>query len=77
VITGAATFVGGILHTLPFLIANLDAALVVAYVVVAIELVTIAAIRFRYFHIPFSRSSIQVIVGGALVFAAGVLIGSS
>jgi erythrin-vacuolar iron transport family protein len=77
VITGAATFIGGVLHTLPFLIPNLDLALVVAYVVVAIELVAIAAIRFKYFHIPFARSSIQVIVGGALVFAAGVLIGSS
>ena len=77
IITGAATFIGGILHTLPFLIANLDVALIVAYVVVAIELVAIAAIRYRYFRIPFSRSTIQVIVGGALVFAAGVLIGSS
>ncbi len=77
VITGAATFIGGILHTLPFLISHLDVALLVAYVVVAIELVAIAAIRFKYFRIPFARSSIQVIVGGALVFAAGVLIGSS
>jgi hypothetical protein len=65
------------LNTLPFLIPNLDLALVVAYVVVAIKHVAIASIRFKYFHIPFARSSIQVIVGGALVFAAGVLIGSS
>jgi VIT1/CCC1 family predicted Fe2+/Mn2+ transporter len=77
IITGAATFLGGVLHTLPFLISRLDVALIVAYVIVAIELVAIAAIRFRYFRIPFSRSTIQVIVGGSLVFAAGVLIGSS
>src|SRR5439155_27289729 len=48
-ITGIMTFVGGSLQTLPFLITNLQLALVVAYVVVAFELVVIAAIRHRYF----------------------------
>ena len=47
VITGAATFVGGVLHTLPFLIANLHVALYIAYFVVGFELITIALIRHR------------------------------
>src|SRR5690349_21094672 len=74
-ITAGATFVGGILHTLPFLISNLNAALYLAYLVVGVELVAIAAIRYRYFRMNFFLSVLQVIVGGALVFAAGVLIG--
>ena len=74
-ITGAATFLGGVLHTLPFLLADLNAALYLAYVIVGIELVVIAAIRYRYFKMNFFLSVFQVIVGGALVFAAGVLIG--
>jgi hypothetical protein len=77
VITGAATFVGGILHTLPFLLSSLHAALYAAYVVVAVELLVISLIRFRYFKMPLTRSMIQVVVGGGLVFAAGILIGSS
>jgi VIT1/CCC1 family predicted Fe2+/Mn2+ transporter len=76
-ITGFATFLGGILHTLPFLISHIQAALWSAYVVVAVELFVISWIRFRYFKMPWTRSTIQVIVGGALVFAAGVLIGSA
>lgn len=75
IITGAATFVGGVLHTLPFLLANLSAALYIAYLVVGIELITIAWIRYRYFKMNFALSIVQVVVGGALVFAAGVLIG--
>lgn len=75
VITGGATFLGGILHTLPFLLSNLSAALYLAYLIVGIELVVIAAIRYRYFRMNFMLSVLQVIVGGALVFAAGVLIG--
>ena len=74
-ITGAATFVGGVLHTLPFLLSNLDAALYLAYVVVGVELVVIATIRYRYFKMNFLLSVVQVIVGGALVLAAGILIG--
>jgi len=74
-ITGAATFLGGVLHTLPFLLANLDMALYLAYVVVGIELVVIATVRYRYFKMNFFLSIVQVIVGGALVLAAGILIG--
>src|SRR5690349_6051436 len=49
-ITGGATFLGGILHTLPFLISSINVALVVAYVVVGVELLTIAIIRNKYFN---------------------------
>ena len=74
-ITGAATFLGGILHTLPFLLSDLGVALYLAYFIVGVELIAIAAIRYRYFRMNFMLSVLQVIVGGALVFAAGVLIG--
>lgn len=76
-ITGVATLIGGLLHALPFLIPHLQLALVVAYFVVGGELVTIAFIRYRYFRMNFWLSTLQVIVGGILVFLAGVLIGSS
>lgn len=76
-VTGFMTFVGGFLHTLPFLIPNVQQALTLAYVVVGFELLAIAYIRYRYFATSFVISVIEVVVGGALVFAAGVLIGSS
>lgn len=74
-VTGIATFVGGIMHTLPFLSANLSLALYLAYLVVGVELMVIAYIRYRYFKMNFLLSILQVIVGGGLVFGAGVLIG--
>jgi hypothetical protein len=76
-IVGAMTFVGGIFHTLPFLIPNLATALYVAYLVVGIELIAIAYIRYHYFRLNFWFSILQVIVGGALVFIAGLIIGSA
>lgn len=76
-ITGIATLIGGIMHALPFLIPHLGLALALAYLVVGIELVSIAFIRNRYFGMSFWLSCLQVIVGGGLVFLAGVLIGSS
>jgi VIT1/CCC1 family predicted Fe2+/Mn2+ transporter len=76
-VTGAMTFVGGLLHTLPFLISNVHHALELAYVVVALELLVISWVRYRYFKSSFAMSLIQVVFGGALVFAAGILIGSS
>src|SRR5438128_11062122 len=69
-ITGLMTFLGGSLHTLPFLIQNLHIALLIAYVVVSIELVVIAAIRHRYFGTKWSLSILQVAGGGLLVFAS-------
>lgn len=76
-VTGMMTFLGGFLHTLPFLISDVHRALLFAYVVVGIELILIALIRHRYFKTSFALSCLQVIVGGGLVFAAGVVIGSS
>jgi erythrin-vacuolar iron transport family protein len=76
-ITGGMTFVGGVGHALPFLIADIHVALIVAYLVVGIELIAIALIRTKYFGSKFILSAIQVIIGGALVFAAGALIGSA
>jgi hypothetical protein len=77
VITGVATFVGGILHTLPFLLPQVGVALYVAFGVVGVELLAISFIRYRYFRMSFVMSAVQVVLGGALVFAAGVLIGSA
>ncbi len=74
-ITGLATVVGGMLHTLPFLIRDLSTALPVAYVVVVLELLTIAYIRFRYMHSPLGRTVVQVVLGGGVVFLAGVWMG--
>ncbi|HEY4487891.1 MAG TPA: VIT family protein [Candidatus Paceibacterota bacterium] len=76
-IVGLMTFVGGILHTLPFLIPHLATALALAYFVVAIELVAIAYIRYRYFKTSFWLSVVQVVLGGVLVFLAGLFIGSA
>lgn len=75
-IIGAMTFIGGIFHTLPFLISDVHVALVLAYVVVAIELLIIAYIRFHYFRTGFWYSMLQVLVGGGLVVGAGLLFGS-
>jgi len=76
-ITGGATFVGGTLHALPFLIEDVDKALALAYVVVAIELLVIAVIRKRYLRVSLAQSLIQVTLGGVVVAAVGVLVGHS
>ena len=74
-ITGAATFVGGFAHALPFLISNVTTALTVAYPVVSAELLLIAWIRKRYQHVRLRQSLIQVTVGGVLVAAVGIILG--
>jgi VIT1/CCC1 family predicted Fe2+/Mn2+ transporter len=71
------TFIGGIMHTLPFLLHNLNHALIWAYIIVGCELVAIAFIRFKYMKMRFWLSVVQVVVGGLLVFLAGYLIGQS
>lgn len=76
-IIGSMTFVGGIFHTLPFLIANITSALTLALVVVAVELFAIAYIRQHFFKMKIWLSIVQVVVGGLLVVAAGFLIGAS
>ncbi|MBI2030207.1 VIT1/CCC1 transporter family protein [Candidatus Kaiserbacteria bacterium] len=74
-ITGFMTFVGGILHTLPFLIKDINTALYLAFLIVGLELAAIAYIRFHYFKMSFWLSVLQVVFGGGLVLAAGLLIG--
>jgi erythrin-vacuolar iron transport family protein len=77
VITGVATFVGGSLHALPFLISDLGTALAVAYPVVGCELVTIAWIRRRFLRVPLTQSLIQVTLAGAMVAGVGVAVGQA
>lgn len=77
VVCGLMTTVGGIGHTLPYLIPNIHVATWLAVGVVAVELIVIAWVRHRYMDSPWGRSLLQVIVGGLLVFLTGVLIGSS
>ena len=76
-ITGAATFVGGAGHALPFLIRDVDTALAVAYVVVALELLVIAWVRKRFQSVSLARSLVQVTLGGVTVAAVGIAIGSA
>ena len=76
IITGSGTFLGGILHTLPFLIPNYHAAVVAAAIVVAFELVTLAVLRWRFFETSFVRSLLAVSIGGGVIAAAGALIGA-
>lgn len=75
IITGVATAIGGMLHTLPFLIKDLSTALHTAYLVVAVELVLIALIRFRFMKSPLWSTVVQVIIGGGIVFFIGVWLG--
>jgi VIT1/CCC1 family predicted Fe2+/Mn2+ transporter len=74
-ITGVATFVGGVAHATPFLIPDVGTALAVAYPVVACELVLIALIRKRYQQVSLRQSLIQVTIGGALVAGVGIALG--
>jgi rubrerythrin len=76
-ITGLMTAIGGLGHTLPYLIPNFWTATVLAFAVVVVELAAISYIRHRYMDTPFLSAAFQVMVGGALVFVAGILIGSS
>jgi hypothetical protein len=77
VVTGAMTTLGGVFHSLPFVIPNRNTALVVAGVVVACELVVISLVRKRFLSVPLRLSLVQVALGGALIVAAGVLLGSA
>jgi VIT1/CCC1 family predicted Fe2+/Mn2+ transporter len=76
IVTGVATAIGGMLHTMPFLLHNLPVALRCAYVIVVVELIGIAYIRYHYMRTPLAKTIVQVIVGGAIVFAVGVWLGS-
>jgi erythrin-vacuolar iron transport family protein len=76
-VCGVMTAVGGLGHTLPYLIPNFWTATVIAVVVVAVELSVISYIRHRFMDTPFLAAAFQVVVGGVLVFLAGIAIGSS
>jgi erythrin-vacuolar iron transport family protein len=76
-ICGAMTALGGVGHTLPFLIPSFHVAMVIAFAVVIVELATITWIRHRYMDTPALSAALQVGMGGALVFVTGMLIGSS
>src|SRR6202163_2389178 len=75
--SGTMTAVGGLGHTLPYLIPDFWVATAIAVIVVIVELAVISWIRMRYMDTPFLQAAFQVVVGGVLVFAAGILIGSS
>ncbi len=75
--SGVMTAVGGLGHALPYLIPHFWVATGIAMVVVFVELWVIAWVQNRYMETPFWRAALQVVVGGALVFAAGILIGSA
>jgi erythrin-vacuolar iron transport family protein len=77
VVCGAMTAIGGLGHALPYLIPHFYLATALAFAVVAVELAVISWIRTRYMDTPFLQAAFQVVVGGVLVFAAGILIGSS
>jgi erythrin-vacuolar iron transport family protein len=76
-ITGVGTFLGGILHTLPFLIPEYRLALVVAVAVVAFELLALAWLRWRFFHTGFLRSFASVTLGGALIVTISAALGAA
>jgi erythrin-vacuolar iron transport family protein len=76
-ITGGMTTLGGIFHTLPFIISDVNHALAVAGIVVAVELVVIAWIRHRFLGVPMRRSLLIVAVGGIIALGVGVAIGAS
>jgi rubrerythrin len=75
--SGIMTAVGGLGHTLPYLIPDFWIATMLAIAVVVIELLAISWIRWKYMDTPFLAATFQIVVGGTLVFIAGILIGSS
>ena len=77
VASGVMTAVGGLGHALPYLIPQFWTATIIAMAVVFVELWVIAWVQNRYMETPFWRAALQVVLGGALVFASGILIGSA
>lgn len=77
IVNGTMTFIGAAGHALPFLIQRFHAAMTVAMIIVLVELMVIAWVRHRYMETPLLKAAVQIIIGGAIVFAAGILIGTS
>jgi VIT1/CCC1 family predicted Fe2+/Mn2+ transporter len=75
--TGGATTLGGVFHSLPFVISNVNQALIVAGAVVAVELFVIAWVRSHFLHVSMRSSLVVVTLGGALVLAIGVAVGNA
>jgi hypothetical protein len=75
-ITGAGTFLGGVLHALPFLIPDYRVALAAAFVTIAVELVTLAVIRWRFFGTGFVRSFIAIGLAGAIITSISATLGA-
>ena len=76
-ITGVGTFIGGILHTLPFLIPHYRAAVITAAIVVAFELVMLAFLRWRYFEDSFVKALATVTLGGIIIASVSAALGSA
>jgi erythrin-vacuolar iron transport family protein len=76
-ITGAGTFLGGVLHTLPFLIPQYSAALAAAMATIAFELVTLAWVRWRFFGTGFARSFVAIALGGAIIASVSAALGAA
>ena len=76
-ITGLGTFIGGILHSLPFLIPSYHAALVTAFIVVALELVALAVLRARFFSTGFASSLAAVSLAGGVIVAVSATLGAT
>jgi VIT1/CCC1 family predicted Fe2+/Mn2+ transporter len=76
-ITGAGTFLGGIVHTLPFLIPQYSVALVVAVIVITVELLTLSWIRSRFFDTGFLGSFVSVALGGAIIAGVSAALGGA
>lgn len=74
--SGVMTTLGGLGHALPYLITDFWTATIIAMIIVFVELWAIAWIQNKYMETPFMRAAFQVVLGGALVFAAGALIGA-
>jgi len=76
-VCGLMTSVGGLGHTLPYLISNVKTATSIAVAVVLVELGVISWVRHKFMDTPLASAAFQVMLGGLLVFLAGILIGSS
>ena len=77
IVCGMMTFIGAAGHALPFLIPSFKIAISISIIVVGIELLTIAWIRHRYMDTALIKAVFQIVIGGIIVFIAGILIGGS
>lgn len=75
-ITGAGTFLGGVLHTLPFLIPQYRIALIAAFATIAFELVSLAWVRWRFFGTGFLRSFVAIALGGVIITSISAALGA-